>query len=248
MLGIIGTGLVSFCYKTLFGSFFIKKFECVVSEVHVLSERIVEIILTPVSGTFSYTPGQFGFLSFKNSQMSSESHPFSFTSTNDEQHISVLIKKLGDYTEKINEIPIGTKALIEGPYGNFNYKISHNKNQVWIAGGIGITPFISMAKSLKPTDHHTIDLYYCVRNPEEAVKVSELQALSQNLQGIFRFILYCSSQTGHISPQYITKNLGGLEQKSFFLCAPVPMIQAMRDGLRKAGISQNNIFSEEFNF
>ena len=237
MLGIVGLGLLSFSYKTLLGSFFIKQFECVVSEVHVLSERIVEIILTPVAGTLSYTPGQFGFLSFKNSQMSSESHPFSFTSTNDKQYISVLIKKLGDYTEKINEIPIGSQAWIEGPYGNFSFKTSRYKNQVWIAGGIGITPFMSMARSLKPTDHYTIDLYYCVRNPEEAVKIPELQALSQNLQGIFRFILYCSSQSGHISPQYISKNSGGLEQKSFFLCAPVPMIHAMRYGLQKAGVS-----------
>jgi len=95
-----------------------------------------------------FNPGQFVFISF-NQESLSESHPFPISSGPDENLLRITIKNLGDYTKTLTEkLQKGTIAKIEGPYGVFSYKNTPNENQIWIAGGIGITPFVSFIKDM----------------------------------------------------------------------------------------------------
>lgn len=90
--------------------------------------------------------GQFAFITFDQHE---GAHPFSITSVwAGDGKLSFLIKALGDYTSTINtQLKVGDIAVVEGPYGRFNFE-GESARQIWIAGGIGITPFIARMKAL----------------------------------------------------------------------------------------------------
>jgi predicted ferric reductase len=249
MVGISLIGLCAYIYYSLLGKLFVKKLRFVVKAVNPLGDSVVNIIMEPVEKKLQFNPGQFVFVSFKGKWISRESHPFSITSSPDDENISITTKKLGDYTNNLNNLLIGTEVFVEGPYGFFSHTNTKNNKQIWIAGGIGITPFISMAKSLKPSDNYNIELYYCLKNESEAVYLDELQKISMNLQGEFKIIPHYSDLKGFISADVIEKESSNqLKNKDIFICAPPKMISSLKLQFLTKGISKKLIFSEEFSF
>ena len=131
-----------------------------VSHVHYLDGVKVNSISIQLRSTWpEHRAGQFAFVTFDRHE---GAHPFSITSVwlGDGQ-LSFLIKALGDYTNTIStKVKIGDYVVIEGPYGRFNFDDKATR-QIWIGGGIGITPFIARMKVLavRP-DGRTIDLFH----------------------------------------------------------------------------------------
>jgi len=241
-------GLVAFVYKSVLGRFLIRKYKYVVTNVLNLNNDVIEIRLKPQNKKLMFKPGQFVFLNFINKNTGLESHPFSLTSLPDDSYISFSIKNLGDYTSTIREMAMGTPALIEGPFGVFSFKNASKKSQLWIAGGIGITPFVSMAKYLITETTYTVDLIYCVKNKYEAVYFDLLKNISEATNGRFNIIAYCSDDSGRISFEVLNKLVNNMLQKDIFICAPPAMIQALKKQFILNGINKSNIYSEEFSF
>lgn len=248
MLGISLLGLCAYFYYSLLGKLFVKKFHYLVKSVRPLGDDIIDIIMEPQGEILHFNPGQFIFVSFDDKNIGKESHPFSISSGSNEKNISITIKKSGDYTNKLNNIPIGTNVNIEGPYGVFSHANIKNKRQIWIAGGIGITPFISMVKTLQLNDGHDIDLYYCLKNKNEAVYLEYLKTIALSLNDRLKIFPHYSSQEGRISAQVIEHQSGGLVGKDIFICAPPPMISSLKSQLLEKGINKKLIHSEEFSF
>ncbi len=245
MLVLVFLGLVAFIYKTLLGTYLIKQFEYVVASVQVVNDHMTEIILQPKYDALSFIPGQFVFLRFFGTSLGTESHPFSIASSPDQKELRIIAKNLGDYTARLPEIGVGTKALVEGPYGSFNYQAAAVKRQIWIAGGVGITPFLSMAASLPSDGDYTVDLYYCVKNDADACKTEELQALQNES---LRIMVYSTQKYGHLSAALIEKNTPDLLQAAVFICAPPAMIRTLRQEFVAARVPVAHIYSEEFEF
>lgn len=242
MLTLAGFGIFSYIYHTVLGFYTTKKYSYLISSVLDLGENITEVRLKPTGETINFTPGQYAFISFLDKNITPESHPFSFSSNINSNEISFTIKNLGDYTSKIKDLKENTIAKIEGPFGKFSYKEALDKKQIWIAGGIGITPFLSMAKSIKEEDDFSVDLYYCVRNEKEAVYLEELIKLKNDKLNI---IPHFSDSMGFINANII-KEKSGLIERSIFICSPVPMIKILRKQFIEFGILNNKIHSEEF--
>ncbi len=247
VVGVSAVALYAYIYHTIFGKYTTKKYKYLVSGVRSMGENITEITLAPENKDkeiVSFTPGQFVFVNLFDKNISAESHPFSISHAgNNDGLISFTIKNLGDYTKDIGKVSVGAKALIEGPFGKFSYNEAKSKKQIWIAGGIGITPFLSMAKSVKKEDGFSIDLYYCVRDEKEAVYLNELLATSPS--GV-RVIPHYSTKDGFINANIVEKNSGGVSGKSIFICSPVSMIQSLRRQFVRMGIPNTSIYSEEF--
>lgn len=244
MLFIFLVATLTYIYHSVLGKFLIKKYSYVVASVKVLGGNITEVLLTPKGTAMSYTPGQFAFISFQGSKkVSSESHPFSLSSAVDQDKISFTMKNLGDFTSTLPNLEVGTEALIEGPFGKFSYYEARSKKQIWIAGGIGITPYLSMIQSLAKGENYSVDLFYCLRNEKEAVHLAELKNLENSKVRIFA---HYSDTMGFINGDIIKEKSGGLEGKSIFLCAPPAMIGALRHGLKKLGVKEEFLHSEEF--
>ena len=124
------------------------RFEYRVESVKAINDRVVAIEMAPRGRAMRFSPGQFVFVQFFQRGISTEAHPFSVSSTPEDGRLRIVVKALGDYTSRLPALRRGAVARIEGPFGKFSHHNCPNRKQVWIAGGIGITPFLSMAGTL----------------------------------------------------------------------------------------------------
>lgn len=240
MLTLCLIALASYLYRTLLGRLLIKRYVYVVESVKNVGNQTIEMLLYPAQSPLPYTPGQFIFIGFPKNPVLREVHPFSISSSPKNQQLRVSAKALGDYTTKLLSLQKGTVAQVEGPYGRFSYTNYFNHRQVWVGGGIGITPFLSMAQNLTPD--YTVYLYYCVKDQEEAVYLDELKTRPG-----LRVIPFFSKTQGRISAEIFQKDLGSdFPSFDFFICGPPPMMKSLRAGLTKLKISHARIHTEEF--
>jgi predicted ferric reductase len=246
MLAVLAAGVTAFVYKTLLGWLLQPKHILTVSDVKKMNEQVTEISLTPQK-SFTYQAGQFLIISFLDKAIGKESHPFSIVSAPDEDVIRLAVKNLGDYTSKIQQLKTGVRVKARGPFGIFNYKIADSKKQIWIAGGIGITPFVSMAEDLSKTGkNYEIDLFYAVNKMEDAVYLERLKEIAMQIPDKFRVFTMVNTIGESLSADSVILKTDGFEGKRFFLCGPPGMMQAVQAGLKQLGVAKNYIKSEEF--
>jgi len=239
-------GILAFLYKSVFGKYLMRTYKYVVGDIKYLNNEIIEIALKPENKRLQFNSGQFVFVSFDQESLS-ESHPFSISSGPNEDLLKITVKRLGVYTKTlIDKLKKSTIAKIEGPYGTFSYNQAQNKNQIWIAGGISITPFISFTKDIinKGIKDMNIKLFYCIKNDKEAIYLDSLKKIA-TLKFI-SIIPFFSEDKGHISIEYIKEHITNFNDNDFFICAPPKMIQELRKNLINKGVSRSKIYSEEF--
>jgi len=207
----------------------------------------VEIELAPKEKKMPYVAGQFAFFEFRDPGIGREEHPFSLASSPAGDNIKIVVKALGDYTGKLKNLTPGTDVVIEGPYGEFNFRNFPIKEQVWIAGGIGITPFLGMARDLAGGMDYKITLYYCAKNDEEMMYFDELKEISERSNN-FKVIGFCQSREGFISVSAVKATSGDFLSKDILLCGPSAMMTILRKQFISSGVPDKNIHSEEFEF
>ena len=231
--------------KTFFDYFPFDKFKYKVKSVNNLNKDIVEVEMEPVNKKMRFSSGQFSFFSFKSKSLNKESHPFSISSSENDDNLKITVKNLGDYTSILSNIKKGDNVLIDGPYGSFSCKNANNLNQIWIAGGIGITPFLSMARTLG--SEYKIDLFYSVKESEEAVCLKEIEEFSSKNPN-FKFYLWDASTKGYLNSGSIL-NLGiKVDDKDIFLCGPPVFMESLKNQFVSIGVDLKKIHYENFSF
>jgi predicted ferric reductase len=236
--------LVAFARRSLLGGLLIRRYRYRVAEVNRLALDAVEIVLARDAVRLRFLPGQFVFVRF--GELGGEAHPFSITSAPDEAALRLVVKALGDHTKALLDLPPGGSAQLEGPYGSFSHLALANSRQVWIAGGIGITPFLSMARSLDGTVRE-IDLYYCTEAADHAYYLNELfQVADRNPQ--VRVIPIRNVDLGRLSADDIQAASRDLPQKEILICGPPVMIHNLTRQLRARGVPRSRIHYEDFSF
>ncbi|VVB80643.1 Sulfhydrogenase 2 subunit gamma [uncultured archaeon] len=243
MLFICALGIISFVY----GSFIRPKIKDYPYKLKDIKSRgnVTILELEPINEKIAFKPGQFVFLKTN----PKEQHPFTIASSPEENNIVLMIKSLGDYTSKIKELKKGTLVSIEGPYGKMWEELSSSqKPQVWIAGGIGITPFSSFVSHIAKTKSlkQKIDLFYCTSNNGEAFLLETLLEQAKAIPNL-RIHDFCSADKGRIDLQKIESVVGKIEGKKFVLCGPLPMMESISKQLKQKGFSKNDILYENFN-
>lgn len=231
--------------KVVYDKLSIKKFKYKVVGVRVLNQDIVEVEMQALKDKMTFTAGQFAFFSFRSLGVTGESHPFSISSSIKENNLKITVKNLGDFTSTLKNLKPNDIVIVDGPYGYFSYSNVNSKNQIWIAGGIGITPFYSMAMSLD--DGYKVDLYYSVKEDTEAVYMKELVDLSQKNSN-FRFKLWSAKDRGYINGESVVNLSSGLVGKDIFLCGPSMFMESLKDQFVKQGVDVKKIHYENFSF
>ncbi len=246
ILGLSFLGLAGGFYRAFLSGFINRDFKYRVKRVSALSNEVTEVELEPTGRVIEFKPGQFVFVRFSGESVSSESHPFSISSAPGGNNLKLTIKSLGDFTGTLKNLKAEDPVLVAGPFGKFSYENVSSKDQIWIAGGIGITPFLSMARNLGNSDRK-IDLYYCVDNQKEAVLSDELATIAAR-NGNFNLIPWYSTEKGYINGQRISDLSGGFTSKDILLCGPVGFMQALKKQLLKLNVARRRIHFEQFNF
>jgi predicted ferric reductase len=229
--------------KTFFEQISANRFKYKVKNVNKLNQDVIEIEMEPLDKKMLFSPGQFAFFSFLGGSISKESHPFSISSSRMDNNLKIIVKNLGDFTSGLSNLKLNDGVLVDGPYGNFSYKKIENKNQIWIAGGIGITPFLSMAKTLE--SDYKVDLYYSVKENKEAVSMEILSEIEKsNLN--FKSNLWIANDKGYINAGLISSQSDGLKDKDIFLCGPVGFMESLKNQFVSLGVDIKKIHYENF--
>lgn len=247
LLSLSGFALAAYLYRTIFGSLLVKRYTYTVQNVRQLDATVTEIVMVPVGDTMRYSPGQFLFVSFKDAGIDRETHPFSISSAPSEKELRITTKALGDYTKSLKDVKIGSTARIEGPFGRFSYLHGLNKSQIWIAGGIGITPFLNMARNLRVNTQadYGIDFYYSTRTAAEMIFLPELKEIALQYPRL-RIIPFSSDEKGFLTMGAVRTLSGDLRDKDIYVCGPPPMMHGIVAGCKQMGVPTKYIHCEEF--
>lgn len=241
-------GTAAFLYSLLLARFVRRRRPHVVETARRLNETTVEVGLRPRrNGPLPYRSGQFVFVTFRRWRLR-EPHPFTIGSAPDDPLLRLTVKVSGGFTRRLYErVEPGIKATVEGSYGTLDYRRGR-RDQIWIAAGIGVTPFLSWCRDLADDADHRIDFFYTARHPDDALFWNEIETRIRSLPRL-RAHLNISSRTGTLTvPRIASLSRFDLSDIDVFMCGPVPMIHALERGFRRAGVPAAHIHFEEFSF
>ncbi len=202
-----------------------------------------------------FRAGQYAWLTLGNSPFSLQQHPFSFASSALLPHrLEFAIKELGDFTSTIGQVPVGSRAYLEGPFGAFDIDLSPSDQTVFIAGGIGITPIMSMLRTLRDRgDQRPLVLIYAVNRLGEALFREELKDLQRQLNLRLIYVIAYpeegwEGERGFITEEMLNRHLPSSELGSceYFICGPEPMMNIVERALLNRGIHLHKIHAERF--
>lgn len=204
---------------------------------------------------FDFISGQFcivGLIDDKND----DKKPFTFSSSPKSDYLDLTIKKMGNFTSKIFELKKGDELIIDGPNGeslNFDKNI---KNVVYIAGGSGITPFISHIRYIIDKNlENNVYLFFANKTKNDIIYYNELKNISlknKNIHTIFTLsdetqnILDNKIEKGRINSELIIKYLKNPKEYTYYLCGPPPMVESLSKQLSSIGVNNDKIIFESW--
>jgi predicted ferric reductase len=186
--------------------------------------------------------GQFAFVTFDHAE---GQHPFTISSAwHNDGHMFFLIKEGGDYTNTLPaKLKVGAMCTVEGPYGRFVFN-SDVPRQIWVAGGIGITPFIARMQALaKQGNDKPVDLFWSVRVLEdEALRRVQVDADKARV----RLHVIRDGQNDPLTAQRITTLVPSWAQGDVWFCGPAGFGMALREGFGSLGLGAEHFHQELF--
>jgi len=201
-----------------------------------------------------FLSGQFGWIT-KDSPFAFRDNPFSFSTNADRTDgiFGFTIKELGDFTKTVKDFKPGDKVYIDGPYGTFSVDEHEHNNIIFIAGGIGSAPVIGMLRTMASRKVKA-PVYFFYGSPswDEVIYREELDKLRTQLNLKIIHILEKTHEGRDVESGYITQDLlkkylpEDYKEWTYFLCGPLPMLNAVESYLDNLNISQKHIFSEKY--
>ncbi len=241
-------GIAAYATKQLLAPFLEPYRPHVVEQVNRLNGTTVEVSLKPTGKKVDFQAGQFVFVRVTGDRHLREAHPFTVSSSPGEELVRLTIKASGDWTRYlVRNLKPGTAAAVYGGFGMFDYKAAGG-HQLWIAGGIGVTPFLSWIRDLEGRPGVDVDFFWGVHSIEDALFLHEFQAVAAKHDNFRVFVRY-TVQDGSLSADQITEMASGnLAQKHVYMCGPIGMMEAFAARFRRLGVPAAQIHYEEFNF
>jgi predicted ferric reductase len=176
-------------------------------------------------------------------------HPFSLSSAPNGEWLRITVKALGDDTRSLQRLAVGTRVLVEGPYGVLTGARRRRRKILLIAGGIGIAPLRALVESL-PAAPGDMTLLYRAREPKHIVFREELDALA-GLRGIE--VRYLVGRRGSaempkdpLEARALRDAVPDIKDRDVYLCGPVAMMDRVEVTLHRLGLPGRQIHAERF--
>lgn len=211
---------------------------------------VVELELQPEQERLDYESGQFIYFTPYDKQLRAgyaEEHPYTISSPPSESNLRVAVKDLGDASRALQSIQFGSPVQVEGPYGAFFPSTYNEDGELWIAGGIGITPFLSRARHFASKESEVnVHCILCVQDEARALYRDELQAIAEDLPG-FKVTMHYFYREGPITADFVQAHCPDFTKRNCYVCGPKAMQTCVQKFLRSAGVPKKRIHTEEFN-
>ncbi|MAK55244.1 MAG: ferric reductase [Pusillimonas sp.] len=212
--------------------------------------QTLEVVCDPGPDWRGHTPGQFVFLTFDQDE---GAHPFTIASAPKESGTTQLtfhIKDLGDYTAKLAQtLKIDQPVAIEGPYGKFQCNQGRkNALQVWLAAGVGITPFLAWVEALEnKTLNRPTSLHYVVTRRDGNHFVSLLEQKCREITNL-ELHVHETKTKGRFNADTFLSALSQGKAIDLWFCGPSKLANHIHKALKTQGLSNVDIHQELFNF
>ena len=164
-----------------------------------------------------------------------------------------MIKSVGDWTERIKALTAGTRVYVDGPYGIFSTDQHDAPGYVFIAGGSGVAPVLSMLETLADReDRRPLQLFYGNWRWETVIYRDQLEVLASRLNLDLVHVLESppdrwDGETGYVTPDVLERHLPEARTEYvYFICGPIIMIDNVEKALLNLGVPHNQIHAERY--
>lgn len=241
ILGFILIAIISYVYKRFIYER-LNKLIYIIKDIKEIENQTILMNLEILKGKVKYSHGHFVFIKREKGNNSDELHPFSVMKHDENGNITFGIKKSGDYTETLNTWQVGETVYLYGPYGRFGNKFDPNGKEVWIAGGIGITPFLSVLDEYRKNSVSIKShLIYTTSSGNKPPFLSDLEKYSQQIPG-FTYEIWDNKEKGWFTPSnYISDDVS-----KYLICASERATKEYIKILKSSGVNSSKIAKELF--
>lgn len=206
-------------------------------------------------------PGQFATIRIMGERGWSEPHPFTISCSPEDEDLRLTIKRAGDFTRTIHGIAPGAEVQFQGPYGAFLKDIDEQEEIVFIAGGVGITPFLSALRHFRNIDaDNRVTLFWANKSLDDAFGRAELEEMTRHIDLRVIHVLSREDPPGHSEAEgkvrfekgHVTRDI--LKRHtisptaSFYLCGPPRMQEFVLEELEHCGVDKQKVQREGFNY
>ncbi len=206
---------------------------------------------------FRFSPGQFGWLTVFGTPFKITGHPFSFSSSAaaEDGRVEMTIRNLGDFTREIGNVPMRQRVYLDGPYGAFTIDRNPADMHVLIAGGVGITPMMSMIRTLADRgDRRPVVLIYGSKDWGSITFREELETMKARLNLTVVHVLAnppagWTGEQGFITAEMFKRHLPPpYADHEYFICGPSRMMDAIEKVLGTLDVPLSKYHSERYSF
>jgi predicted ferric reductase len=237
---------LTFLHYSLLADILHPHFAYKVTSIKHLPGNITDITMAPKFRHIHFRPGQYVYLYAERLNRHGY-HPFTIASGYRSSELQFYIRGAGDFSSDISKLRKGDKVRIKGPYGGFTFDDKRYHKQLWIAGGIGITPFLSKARSLQRARRWPeIELVYAIKDASEAFAVHELDEIEYSVKR-FNYSMLDQVNHGTKSLLDLVEHFGAIDDCAIYICGPPAMLVSYAQQAEALGLSKQFYF-EEFSF
>lgn len=235
-------------------------YEYTVQEATLATPTTLSLKLKAALGAkpFAFLPGQYAGISFYSRGRRTAVRCFSIASSPTQLgELEFGIRVSGKYTRRLAQLKPGEKVFVQGPYGGFVFNAASQPTVVLVAGGIGITPMLSMLRFATLTQQtNKISLIYSIRSQDDAAYIENVRRIAARNPYVSIFFVVGEGPTsqlpghvfqGRISPELIRMVCPGtLDETTFFICGPPPFMKSAVQIVRDQGALEPKIITEAF--
>ncbi|WP_440997402.1 ferredoxin reductase family protein [Arhodomonas sp. SL1] len=238
--GVLGVlAMAGFLYRAVLSRWVARR-PYRVTEVTALTEDVAELTLAPEGRPMRYRAGQFVYLAHQSPTLGAgynQQHPYTLSSAPEEDVLRIGVKALGDLSTALLHTPPGTPMTVEGPYGDLFPEALEGRSQLWLAGGIGITPFVARARSLRVAGvvAAPVMLVYCAENTARAYYLEELAAVAATVKG-FDVRGHLFEEEGPLTAVFLDGVCPDWREREVIFCGPAGMHDHCWRLLRREGV------------
>jgi predicted ferric reductase len=201
-----------------------------------------------------FMPGQFAWLTIERPPFALRQHPFSIASSAESpERLEFTIAEKGDFTSQISKVPVGSVVYLDGPHGTFSMERYDGPGYVFIAGGIGSPPIMSMLRTM--ADRKTSKPAWLFYGNPTWESITYREALEKLANGLDLRVIHAlenppedwEGEVGFINADMLKRHLPeNRNELIYFICGPVRMITAVLEALQEAGVPLENVHTEQY--
>lgn len=200
-----------------------------------------------------FAPGQFAWILTGKTPFTLTYHPFSVSSSAERDVLEFTVKTGGDFTRSLRRLQIGSTVYVDGPHGSFTPDRHPGMGYVFLATGVGVTPFLSMLSTMADRrDHRPVWLFLGNRHESQVVGIRQLNRIAgrvnlTTIHAISNPSEHWTGERGRLTTDLLRRHLPhGHRHLHYFICSSPEVTHTLENQLRDLDVPEDRIHAERF--